>query len=74
MKNNPKLLQKLMEKIENTPNAVIESAIDKLSTKIILEKYIYNLDIKYDNDNYSNNFYIERENKKWKREIEQLVA
>ena len=33
MKNNPELLKKLLEKIKNTPDDIIESAIESLSEK-----------------------------------------
>ncbi len=34
MKNNIKLLQSLLEKIKNTPDNIVEKAIEQLSKKI----------------------------------------
>lgn len=74
MKNDIKILETLLKKLQQTPDNIIESAIDKLSEKIIIEKYIYNSYIHYKNESLNNNFDIERENKKWRNENLQLVA
>lgn len=62
MKNNPELLQKLLEKIKNTPDDIIENAIDDLSEKIQLENYIYDTNI-------LNKFNLESENNTWKENL-----
>ena len=62
MKNNPELLKKLLEKIKNTPNDVIESAIESLCEKMKLEDFVYSANI-------SNNFSLESENNKWKENL-----
>lgn len=33
MKNNPKLLKELLDKIKNTPNSIIKKAIDQLEER-----------------------------------------
>lgn len=70
MKNNPKLLEKLLEKIKNTPDKIIEQAIDRLSEKLFLQETIqmeYNLSVK---ENYN----MESENEEWKEENLTLAA
>lgn len=63
MKNNVELLKRLLEKIKNTPDNIIEKAIDNLSEELI----IYNTSIKYINND------IESENREWKENL-QLAA
>lgn len=60
MKNNVELLKKLLEKIKNTPNNIIEKAIDNLSKELI----IYKISDKYINNN------IESENNEWKENLQ----
>lgn len=76
MTNNPKILKKLLEKIKNTPDDIFEEAIDSLSETMMAEEYMYKLDIsiKYNDEYYYNNFYLERENEEWKKESLQLTA
>ena len=62
MKNNPELLKKILEKIKNTPDDIIESAIESLSEKMQLESYIYDA-------NVLNNFNLESESNKWKENL-----
>ncbi len=62
MKNNPELLKKLLEKIKNTPDDIIESAIESLSEKMKLEDFVYSANI-------ANNFSLESENNKWKENL-----
>lgn len=62
MKNNPELLQKLLEKIKSTPDNIIESAIDDLSEKIQLESCTYDANI-------FNKFNLESENNTWKENL-----
>ena len=62
MKNNPELLKKLLEKIKNTPDDIIESALESLSEKMKLEDFVYSASI-------SNNFSFESENNKWKENL-----
>lgn len=61
MKNNIKLLKQLLEKIKNTPNNIIEKSIDKLSKKICIEEFEYNLSMNYE-ENKNN---VESENNQW---------
>lgn len=63
MKNNVELLKMLLEKIKNTPDSIIEKAIDDLSEELI----IYNISIEYINND------IESENKEWNENL-QLAA
>ena len=63
MRNNVELLKKLLEKIKNTPDNIIEKAIDDLSEELI----IYNTSIEYINND------IESENREWKENL-QLAA
>lgn len=68
MRNNIKLLKKMLEKIKNTPDDIIEKAIDELSEELDLEEISYNLSTNYAENQY-NNFYIERESKKCKENL-----
>ncbi len=45
MKNNVELLEKLLEKIKNTPDEIIESAINALEIQIFIESYISTISI-----------------------------
>ena len=63
MRNNVELLKKLLEKIKNTPDNIIEKAIDDLSEELI----IYNTSIEYINND------IESENRECKENL-QLAA
>ncbi|MFR5508264.1 MAG: hypothetical protein ACLTKT_03500 [Clostridia bacterium] len=72
MKNNIELLKKLIEKIKETPESIIEEAIDSLSEKIVIEDILCNLSIDYVEEECKN-FNIESENKEWKESL-QLAA
>ena len=56
------MLKKLLEKIKNTPDDIIESAIESLSEKMKLEDFEYNANI-------LKNFCLESENNKWKENL-----
>ena len=73
MKNNIELLEKLVKKIKETPDNIIEEAIDSLSEKLIIEDILCDLSIEYIEEN-SEKFNIEREGKEWKEESLQLAA
>ena len=73
MKNNIELLEKLVKKIKETPDSIIEEAIDSLSEKLIIEDILCDLSIEYIEEN-SEKFNIEREGKEWKEESLQLAA
>ena len=72
MKNNIELLEKLVKKIKETPDNIIEEAIDSLSEKLIIEDILCDLSIEYIEEN-SEKFNIEREGKEWKEESLQLA-
>ena len=72
MKNNIELLKKLIERIKETPESIIEEAIDSLSEKIVIEDILCNLSIDYVKEECEN-FNIESENKEWKESL-QLAA
>ena len=73
MKNNIELLEKLVKKIKETPDNIIEEAIDSLSEKLIIEDILCDLSIEYIEEN-SEKFNIEREGKEWKEESLQIAA
>lgn len=72
MKNNIELLKKLVKKIKETPDSIIEEAIDSLSEKLAIEDILCNLSIEYVEEECEN-FKIESESKEWKESL-QLAA
>ncbi len=73
MQSNLEKLKNLLEKIRQTPDDVIERAIDRLSQKIIIEKMRYTMTINYIEKSDCNEFQIESEKDKWKEKLP-LVA
>lgn len=71
MKNNIELLKKLVKKIKETPDNIIEEAIDSLSEKLEIEDFLCSLSIEYVEE--CENFNIESESKEWKESL-QLAA
>lgn len=68
MRNNPELLKELLNKIKNTPECIIEKAIDILAEKILIEDTMYNPILYINND-----FEIESESKQWMEELVQAA-
>lgn len=73
MKNNIELLKKLIQKIKETPDSIMEEAIDSLSEKLEIEDFLNNLSIEYVVEEENENFNIESESKEWKESL-QLAA
>lgn len=65
MKNNVELLEKLLEKIKNTPDEIIESAINALEIQIFIESYIYDNQYFLEIEELG----IESENEEWKENL-----